>query len=105
MMSDYFGGTNGVWINLYPDHSTTKEDLLNMLEQEINEIWDYIKSVAKNHNFRRSLSTAIDRQIAEMREYIKGCEGDFVCPDTDISDYEDDENPAYIFTIEFNTPC
>lgn len=101
MMADYFHGTPGIWLNLYPDETTTLSDIIEMLEKEIDLLYEHIDYVAQNHNFKGDIYPAIDTKISEMKEYIKGKEKTLYCPDIEIDTEEDMENPVAIFTIEF----
>jgi hypothetical protein len=42
MFADYWQGTPGVGLFVYPDANTTVADLRTMLEAEISNIWDHI---------------------------------------------------------------
>ena len=104
MMSDYFHGTSGVWLNIYPTPETTKKEALEMLEDEINMTFDHIEFTAIYNGWNNSisnLSNQIDNEIKEMKKYIKGKEDELLCPDMDYIESDYDENPVYIFTIEF----
>lgn len=101
MMSDYFQGTNGVWLNIYPDHETTKGEALEMLDDEINVLYDHIEYTAEYNEFSGNLWEQIDDEIKRMKEYIKGKENELLCPGIGLSEDEDSEQPVYIFTIEF----
>jgi len=108
MMNYYFHGTSGVWLNIYPTPETTKKEAIEMLENEINLLSDHIEYTAKHHNWvndiwcgEDALFSQIDNKIEEMKKYIKGKEDEKLCPDMDYIESDYDENPVYIFTIEF----
>ena len=109
MLTDYFQGTSGVWLNVSVDNKTTLKEVIDGLEEEINMVYDHIEFTAENHEFQGDLGKAIDAEIKTMREYIKGREAVIYNPDLDycFDDLgDDDENdscdfPVAIFTIEF----
>lgn len=108
MMSDYFHGTSGVWLNIYPTPETTKKEAIEMIESEIDLLYDHIEYTAKYHNWvndiwcgKDALFSQIVNEIKEMKEYIQGKEDELLCPDMDYDEDEFAINPVYIFTIEF----
>ena len=109
MLSDYFCGTPGVMLPLYIDNQTTCKEVLTMLEDEINQVWDHIEGTAEYHGFPvDTLEYYIDEQIAIMSDYVRinGKTDQIYNPDLDFtfSDIEEDdfeEYPVAIFTIEF----
>ena len=109
MLSDYFCGTPGVMLPLYIDNQTTCKEVLTMLEDEINRVWDHIEGTAEYHGFPvDTLEYYIDEQIAIMSDYVRinGKTDQIYNPDLDFtfSDIEEDdfeEYPVAIFTIEF----
>jgi hypothetical protein len=108
MLNDYFGGTSGVWINIYLDNKTTVKDIIDQLESEINAIYDHIEYVAEYHGFSKDLESAIDMEFQKIKEenkdkmdiiYMPDLEFDF---DTESQDGLDmREYPVLILTIEF----
>lgn len=104
MLSDYFSGTSGVWINVLLDKNSTYSDIIKELENEINLIFDHIEYVAESHNFTSDLSEAIEKELADIKEYCKDKMDDVFDPSLDFEFTENDdfqEYPVYIFTIEF----
>ena len=109
MFSDYFCGTPGVMLPLYIDNQTTCKEVLTMLEDEINQVWEHIEGTAQYHGFPvDTLEYYIDEQIAIMSDYVRinGKTDQIYNPDLNFtfSDIEEDdfeEYPVAIFTIEF----
>lgn len=107
MLSDYFCGTSGVMLPIYIDNTTTKKEALDMLENEINTVWDHIEYTAEYHDFPLDrLEYEIDKQIAKLSDYVMGTGtmDKLVNPDLDFcfDDIEEnEETPVLIFTIEF----
>ena len=104
MLSDYFSGTSGVWINVPLDKNSTYSDIIKELENEINSVFDYVEYVAESHNFTGDLSEAIQKEIADIKEFCKDKMDDVFDPSLDFEFTDDsdmDEHPVYIFTIEF----
>ena len=66
MMSDYFHGTSGVWLNIYPTPETTKKEALEMLKNEINNVQDHIEYVFEYHGFKGNLDYKINNILDEM---------------------------------------
>jgi len=102
MYSDYFQGTSGVMLPLYINPKTTKKEVLNMLKEEINILWDHIEYTASSNNFQGDLKKGINSKLDEIQEYIKKNGNDITCPDMEYQENEDIENPVFIFSIEFN---
>jgi hypothetical protein len=108
MLNDYFGGTSGVWINIYLDNKTTVKDIIDQLESEINAIYDHIEYVAEYHGFSKDPESTIDMELQKIKEenkdkmdiiYMPDLEFDF---DTESQDNLDmREYPVLILTIEF----
>ena len=107
MLSDYFHGTSGVVLPLYIDNKTTKTEILDMLEDEIDMVWDHIEYTAKYHTFPvENLEYKIAEEVARIEDFVRES-GQMNCitnPDLDF-DFdtleEDEETPVLIFTIEF----
>lgn len=99
MMSDYFNGTPGVMLVVYLSNETTKLECIEMLEEDINQLWDHVEYTAEYHNFNGDLEAQIDEQLKTMKEYIKDKENELICPDMEIPG--DDEQAVFIFSIEF----
>ena len=104
MLSDYFQGTSGVWINVLLDKHSTYSDIIKELENEINSVFDHVEYVAESHNFTGDLSEAIEKELADIKEYCKDKMDDVFDPSLDFEFTENDNfqvYPVYIFTIEF----
>lgn len=104
MLSDYFSGTSGVWINVSLDKHSTYADIIRELENEINLVFDHVEYVAESHDFTGDLSEAIEKEIADIKDYCKDKMDYVFDPSLDFEFSEDDdfqEYPVYIFTIEF----
>lgn len=104
MLTDHFHGTSGVWLNVSLDKHSTYADIINELENEINSTYDHVEYVAESHNFTGDLSEAIDKELADIKEYCKDKMDDVFDPSLDFEFTENDdfqEYPVFIFTIEF----
>ena len=104
MLSDYFQGTSGVWLNISLDNHSTYADIIGELENEINLVFDHIEYTAELNNFTGDLSEAIEKEITDIKEYCRDKMDDIFDPylDFEFTDDSDmDEHPVYIFTIEF----
>ena len=111
MMSEYFSGTPGIMLPISIDKNTTCKEVLDMLDDEINMVWEHIEYVADGHGFPLGdLEKSIQDEIDIMKEYVTK-EGKMNLPfnsDLDFSFEELDdadnygETPVAIFTIEFN---
>ena len=108
MLADYFHGTSGVWLNLYPTPETTKGEALEELKAEIDLMFEHIVYTAISNDWNmgiyegpNSLLKQIDTQIQKMENYIKDKENELLCGDMEYDNTGDAENPAYIFSIEF----
>jgi len=101
MLTDYFHGTSGVWLNIYFDNETTIEDIIESLKSEINMVWDYIEGVAQYHEFTENLEESIDECINDIKEENKERMQEIAFPEIELSDDENDENLVLILTIEF----
>ena len=104
MLSDYFQGTSGVWLNISLDNHSTYADIIGELENEINLVFDHIEFTAESHDFTGNLSEAIQKEIADIKEFCKDKMDDVFDPSLDFEFTEDDdfqEYPVHIFTIEF----
>ena len=104
MLSDYFQGTSGVWLNISLDKNSTYSDIIKELENEINSVLDHVEYVAESHNFTGDLSEAIEKELADIKEFCKDKMEDVFDPSLDFEftdDIDMDEYPVYIFTIEF----
>ena len=107
MLSDYFPGTSGVMLPIYVDNKTTYREVLDMLGDEINQVWSHIEYMAEYHKFDIStLEYYIDAEIAKMSDYVRvnGKSDQVFNPDLDYSFDEIEEymeTPIAIFTIEF----
>jgi len=109
MLSDYFHGTSGVMLSINIDKKSTCKDVLDMIEDEINMIWDHIEYVAKYHGYDTSiLEYHIEAEQAKMANYVMN-KGDMNKPfnpdlDFDFDEMPEDdfeELPVAIFSIEF----
>lgn len=104
MLTDYFHGTSGIWLNVYIDKNTTIQGVMEMLENEIDMLWDHIEFIAEQKEFKGNLDQAINEKLDEMKSYIKGKEEKVYNSGLDFTfeDLEEYEEPsAAIFTIEF----
>lgn len=106
MLTDYFSGTSGVMLPINIDRKTTKEEVLDMLKDEIDMLWDHIEFTAEYHGFKlKDLEYCIDRELATMEDYVRDEEqrNNFVDPELDFTFDEEleIELPVFIFTIEF----
>ena len=106
MLSDYFHGTSGVWLNIHVDNTTTLKQVIEYLEIEINSVYDHIQYTAEHHNFNIDLiEDQIENQILIMKQNIKNKQDQIYKSDLDFcfDDMQDDmqEYPVAIFTIEF----
>lgn len=104
MLTDYFQGTSGAWLNVSLDKHSTYADIIEELENEINSVFDHIEYVAESNNFTGDLSESIKKEIDSIKEFCKDKIGDVFDPSLDFEFSEDDdfqEYPVYIFTIEF----
>jgi len=107
MLTDYFHGTSGVWINVYINNKTTVSEVIELLRDEINLVWDHVEFTASQHGCNpEDVWTAITEQIGEMENYVKNKgNGNNIFhynSDLDSGEYdEDEEMPVAIFTIEF----
>jgi len=101
MLTDYFHGTSGVWLNIYFDNETTIKDIIESLESEVNMVWDYIEGVAEYHDFTGNLEESIDECINDIKEENKGRMQEIVFSDIELSEDEDYDDPVLILTIEF----
>ena len=104
MLSDYFQGTSGVWINVPLDKHSTYSNIIQELEAEINLVFDHIEYIAELNNFTGDLSEAIQKEIADIKEFCKDKMDDVFDPSLDFEFTEDNdfqEYPVHIFTIEF----
>ena len=68
MLSDYFSGTSGVWINIPLDKHSTYSNIIQELEAEINLVFDHIEYIAELNNFTGDLSEAIQKEIADIKD-------------------------------------
>ena len=107
MLSDYFSGTSGVWINISLDKNTTIAEVIGQLESECYLIWDHIDFTADQNNFDGDLDQQIDDQLAQMRDYCKDKMNKPYNADLEWEFSEDEtgyqEYPVLIFAIEFKT--
>ena len=104
MLSDYFRGTSGVWINAPLDKNSTYADIIKELENEINLVFDHIEYVAESHDFTGDLESQINDELADIKEFCKDKMEDVFDPSLDFEFTEDNdfqEYPVHIFTIEF----
>ncbi len=98
MLSDYFNGTPGVMLPIYITPKTVRRELVEMIRQEINMVWDYIACTFPDED---DLEANIDQEIGIIEAYILENEPDrLVCPDMEYTEEEDGENPILILTIE-----
>ena len=105
MMTDYFHGTDGVWINIYVNQNSTVKNIIDNLESEINILYDHIQYVAQNHSTSFYDDSLLDNMINEEIQKLKEENTDRMeekpFKNNEFSDDEDDENPMLIITIEF----
>jgi len=102
MLSDYFSGMTGVMIPLYVDNNSSVSDIINMLESELNIIWDHVYFTAMNHEYNiDNLENDIDNAIALLKSENADRMHHKPFKNNEFSDDEDDENPMLIITIEF----
>lgn len=108
MMSDYFGGTSGVWINICIDNKTTVKQIITQLESEINMIWDHIEYTAEVNGFTGDLEKQIDMELQSIKDQNKDKLDTIHMPDLDLcfdmeaeDDLNNDNYPVLILTIEF----
>jgi len=101
MLTDYFHGTSGVWLNIHFDNETTIKNIIESLESEINMVWDYIEGVAQYHEFTGNLENAVDKEIEKLKKENKNKLEEIAFPNIELSENEYDENPCLIITIEF----
>ena len=103
MLTDYFGGTSGVWLNISLDKHSTYADIIKGLENEINLVFYHIEFTADSNNFTGDLSAAIEKEIRSIKEFCKDKMDDVFDPSLDFEFTDDDfqEYPVCIFTIEF----
>lgn len=108
MLSCYFCGTPGVMLPVSVDNKTTIEELITLLEDEIDMVWDHVKYTAEHHNFKGDLEKEIESQISEMKKYISDKKSQIAFPNLDFCFEDEDEDdlgmgeyPVCIFTIEF----
>lgn len=108
MLNDYFGGTSGVWINIYLDNKTTVRQIIEQLESEVNMLWDHIEYTAEYNGFSGDLDSAINAEIQAIKDENKDKLDKIYMPDLDycFADMEQDdldstEYPVLILTIEF----
>ena len=106
MLTDYFHGTGGVWLNVPVDNETTLAEVIQGLGDEINALFDLVDSVAEQHNYNGDIAASITIELNKMREYIQGRESQQYASDLDYNFNDDNldefcELPQAIFTIEF----
>lgn len=105
MLSDYFSGTSGVWINVSLDKNSTYADIIKELENEINSVFDHIEYTAESNDFTGNLSEEIEKELANIKEFCNDKMHDVFDPSLDFEFSNDDDDfqeyPVYIFTIEF----
>jgi hypothetical protein len=108
MMSEYFHGTSGVWLDVYVDNTTTLNEVMQELRNEIEVLWDHIEYTAQYHDFEGDLEEQIEECLKKMNDYIADRKEQIYKPDLDfcyddLSENEMDMNeyPVAIFTIEF----
>lgn len=104
MLSDYFQGTSGVWLNAQLDKHSTYADIIKELENEINSVFDHVEYVAESNDFTGNLSEEIEKELANIKEFCKDKMDDIFDPSLDFEFTENDniqDYPVYIFTIEF----
>lgn len=108
MLSSYFCGTPGVMLPINIDKKTTCSEVLKMLKEEIDQVWDHIEYTAEHHGYNPNcLDENINEQLDFMEDYIleKGTKDKPYNSDLDFTfdDLDEDEQdlPVAIFTIEF----
>jgi len=110
MLSDYFSGTSGVMLPISIDKHTTCQEVLSMLKDEIDLIWEHaMMYTAEYHKYPLDkLKKEIENQLSEMKIYVMANDkmNKAFNPDLDFAFNkinEDDFNdlPVAIFTIEF----
>ena len=104
MLSDYFQGTSGVWLNISLDKHSTYSNIIQELEAEINLVFDHIEYIAELNNFTGALESQINDELTDIKKYCRDKMDDVFDPSLDFEFTEDDdfqEYPVHIFTIEF----
>lgn len=106
MHPDYFQGTTGVQINLYPLNHHTKGEVLEMLKEEINVHYDSIMYMfeAKGHNIPSNIDEKLELLYSELKGQIDP-EAQFSNKAPTEDDMEEEENgeyPPYIVSINID---
>ena len=112
MLQDYFGGAPGVMLSICVDNTSTYQDIINDINNEINDIWEHIIYAAKNHNFignNSILEKNIQQEIQKIEDQNKGKLNDIAFPALDFSfknqpdilELDFIEYPVLIISIEF----
>ena len=109
MLSDYFTGTSGVMLPINIDKNTTCQEVLDILKNEIDIVWEHVMYTAEYHEYPTdTLEKAIAEQITEMELYImvnnkmeKAFNPDLDYTFDEIGEDEFCDLPVAIFTIEF----
>ena len=101
MLSDYFCGTSGVMLPLYVYPKIKTSEVLEMLKDEINQIWDHIEYTAEYHEFKGDLEKDSDLELKRIQDFMitKGNQDNILFED--MKYMEEEENAVLIFSIEF----
>ena len=71
MLSDYFQGTSGAWLNIPLDKHSTYSNIIQELEAEINATFDDIDYIAESHDFTGDLESQINDELTDIKEYCR----------------------------------
>ena len=114
MLSDYFSGTPGVMLTVIVDSTTTEKEVVDQLEAEYQQIWEYVEYTVASHNEFRHLDdrvtmeevdTAFAALIKGMRNHIAAnppALWDATLEPIDEDEADCYESPVAIWTIEFD---
>ena len=92
MFPDYYQGSTGATIVVPVDNTTTLKELVELIEDEINQIWDHIEYTFPDNP---RLENDINQLIDDLYTQIAGRGQELYCPD--IEDQGDDEEIIYAF--------
>jgi len=105
MLSDYFSGTSGVMLPISIDNKSTYRDVIEMLEREIDMVFDHIEYTAQSKDYPTdNLWEEIEKEINTIKMENKHKLNQVFDPTLDFSFEsieEDIELPILILTIEF----
>jgi hypothetical protein len=106
MHPDYFQGTTGVQINLYPLNHHTKGDVLDMLKMELNFQYDSLTYLFEQKG--KLVPSNIEEKLELLYSELKGQinpEDQFskeAPTEEEIDEEEDGEFPPFIFSINID---